>query len=221
MKLIKKAMNKVPNDWIFKILSTTLTTTFTFYLFQYIRTLDFVHNLWEMNEKNYIRSFLVLQIIVGIAFYGLLSASISFLYKKRFCVRYEEINRQPSISELREFSKVKTFLIRFFSIKLSNMKIENGEAEITSFVDFNKASELEDLCLTLGKWTTLFFQLALTSVLVWKLDSLYIVPLLLLVLFFIIMFGIAVSWVIKNIELMEKIRIGVLNRMSSNLKKTS
>lgn len=215
MKIIKQI---VPENWLFKASSITLTTTFTFYLFEYISEMDVVHHLHDINEKNYIRSFLVTQVLVGGLFYAIIALAFKYFFKVQIDKRLGRLdNSKTTVSELRELSAVKSYLVRFFSLKIRSMQLESrvGDLKEVQFQLEDKNKELNDLTTALGKWTSLFFHLAATLILVYHLSSWYILPILLLILVVIFFFGLAASTVIRYIEVLEKIRIGLIKRTTN------
>lgn len=216
---MKRIKQLVPENWLFKASSITLTTTFTFYLFEYISKMDVVQHLQDINEKNYIRSFLVTQVLVGGLFYALLAPAFKHFFNTQIQKRLGRLeNPKTTISDLREMSALKSYLVRFFSLKIRSLQLQVSVHDLREiqFQLEDKNKEIDDLTTALGKWTSLFFHLAATLILVYHLSSWYILPILSLILIVIFFFGLAASTVIRYIEILEKIRIGLIKRTTND-----
>jgi len=203
MNRIKKLL---PENWLFKIVSITLTTTFTFYLFQYLVKLEPIHYLRDLNEKNYIRSFLVVQVIVNGFFYIVFSHLIKLFFKRRIERRLGNNSMSnATYSDLKELSQIKSYLIRFFSLKIRKENLTDSASDLAQLelTVYDKEKEINETTLALGKWSSLFIHLACTLILVYHLSSWYILPLLILILLLIFFFALAASFVIHNIQFLE------------------
>ena len=214
MNKIKKLL---PKNWLFKIVSITLTTTFTFYLFQYLVELEPMYYLLGLNEKNYIRSFLIVQVIVNGFFYVVLSHLIKLFFKKRIEQSLRnDYNTNLTYNDLKELSQIKSFLIRFFSLQIRRENLIDSASDLAhlEIIIDDKNKEINEITLALGKWSSLFIHLACTLIIVYHLSSWYILPLLIFILILIFFFALAASFVVHNIQFLEKVRVGLVNRVS-------
>lgn len=192
----------IPNDWLFKILSSTMTTTLTFYIFQFANRISFIQSLWNSDDKNFIRTFLILQFVTGVGFYIFLKLIFRRMINYLLIKKLDKSSIKLDLAELRELSKTKEFLIGLFNLRILN----SLELSTIEDVSAEKDKLIKELTDDLSKWTCLFIQVAINLILVYKLNAWYILPLLIFVLMLILLFGIAVSIFLHSISFLKKIR---------------
>lgn len=204
----------LPEDWLFKTLRVPINTGLTFYLFQYYSQIGFVESYWELNDKNYIVSFLITQS----AFLGLFYVLISKLLERP--IRWL-VDRQIKRTEFgqnhntrKELVEIKELFVRIFSLKIGKQLAELELLDEKIYLE-DKSNEISILIQKSSKWMALFFQILIVSVLVYQLSAWYILPIILVILLLILLYAIVVSVVLHNYEFIEKVRKGIVKRRSN------
>ncbi len=213
---MRKLYSLLPDDWFFKIVTTYLTTTFGFYLFDFCFGINWIQEIWSKDKHYYIYTFLIIQFCTGIFFYFLIFWGLKRLLFSTIQKKIEFIMAEnKTIGDLKAISEIKLAIIDFFSLTKRIGIFE--EDDLTEEIDHNEAHfELTELISKIIKWSCLFIHLGVTSVLVFKLSAYYIIPLLVITLIAIAFFVIGVYFLIANINLIEKARKASVRKSSKN-----
>lgn len=207
---MQKLLNYFPEKWLFKIIVSTLVTTLTFYLFQLTDEFQLFRDFWKANEKYYIYTFLVIQIIVNGLFYILLFNLLkTLLFQKIKMKIFIKINSKKSISDLKVLSEIKQVLVSVFGFQISKGILDKND--IIEPFEISEV-ELDELMEDIIKWICILFNLGVVSLLVWHLSAWYIVPLLIVVISIFFLFWYVITFLFANIVLIEKVRTGVIAR---------
>lgn len=216
MKIVNTIGNIIPKDWLFKVLSTLMNTTLTFYIFKFAENFNLVKVLWNTNDKNFIRTFLVLQILVGFTFHVIIKWLLGRIYLKFLVKQFEKLASEIGFSDLREFSKIKGFLVRFFNLKIARKMIDPKEIISLEFQSIDRPLIVKELAMDLSKWSSLLLQITVIMLFVYKYSAWYIVPLLIFTLALIVLFGITVLIFVHSIPIWEKARSEIASRYINN-----
>ncbi len=205
---MQKLFNYLPENWLFKVIVSTLVTTLTFYLFQWTDEFQFFSDFWKVDEKFYIYTFLGIQIVLNGLFYVVLFHLLKkLLFQKIKKKILNELNVKKSISDLKFLSEIKKVLVRIFGFQILIGNLDKCDIlkplEITEF-------ELDELMEDLIKWICLFCNFGVVSLLVWHLSAWYIVPFLIFIIGVIFLFWYVVTFLFANVVLIEKVRIGIV-----------
>jgi hypothetical protein len=206
---MNKILGLLPNNWLVKYLGTTLSTTLTYYIFQFTDEFELFRNFWEINQKYYIYTFLAIQFIVNGFFYVLLFHLLKKLFLQSMKNKIlKKIKSKKSFSDLKEINKFKQFLIRFFGFRISKGFINKND--LASPIEINE-NELNEVMTEMINWICLIVNLSIVSLLVWHLSAFYIFPLLISILI-IGVFGFSLTIFFANQRFIEKVRIELLQK---------
>lgn len=210
MKLKRKPF-KLPEDWLYKFLSIPVNTSLTLYLFSMLTGVNAIEYFWEDNEKNHIKSFLILQGFLAVLFSIGLTWVLEIPILKLAESRIKKYTVKPSLSSYKELSQAKIYLVRFFSFKVQKGRWDASDFKEELIIP-NKDERISELVNKTAKWMSLLVQVAITLSLVLHLNAWYIVPVIVIILTLILFFIVAAVVVLHNIEFLEKIRAGVIKR---------
>lgn len=201
---MRKLFSTLPTDWLYQLISLSLITSMTFYLFQFTNQFEFFKEFWEYNEKLYIYTFLSIQFVVKIFFYW----AIFLLFKKLLFSRIKRkvltvINEPKTREDLKDISEMKKLFVMIFGLP-----IELGLLEHSDFNDKIEMDEddLELMMKGIVKWLCVFIHASFTLILVFNLNAFYILPLLLVIFGIILVYWYGVTFLFGNISLIEKAR---------------
>ncbi len=201
---MKKLLRTLPADWLYQLVSLSLITSMTFYLFQYTNRFEIVREYWDLNEKLYIYTFLGIQFIVKALFYWLIFLLLKKLMFNKIKKKVlKSINEPKSFNDLREVSDIKRLFISIFGIPVQFGLIENSDLEERIEMD---DQDLEDVLKGIVKWLCVFIHASITSIIVYNLNAFYIVPLLLLIFGIVIIYWYGITFLFGNIPILEKAR---------------
>lgn len=207
---MKKLFSTLPSDWLYQVISLSLITSMTFYLFQFTNQFEFFKEFWEFNEKLYIYTFLGIQFIVKIFFYW----AIFLLFKKLLFGKIKRkvlnaINEPKSREDLKDISEMKKLFVMIFGLPIELGLLEHS--------DFNDRIEMDedDLDLMMKgiiKWLCVFTHASFTLILVFNLSAFYILPLMLVIFGIILIYWYGVTFLFGNISLIEKARMEIIGK---------
>jgi len=209
---MKKLFKTLPADWLYQLVSLSLITSLTFYLFKFSDRLDVIKEFWELNEKLYIYTFLTIQFIVKIIFYwGIFLILKKLLFHKIKKNILSVVNETKSREDLKSIIELKELFILIFGIP-----IELGLLEYSDYEDKIEMNDedLDELMKGIVKWLCVFIHASFTLILVYNLSAFYIIPLLLMIFIILITYWSGITFLFGNISLIEKARIEVVGQKS-------
>lgn len=198
-------MNKFPNDWLFKIIAGSMTTAFTFYLFEFVCELSFFEHFTRQHEKFYIYTFLGIQAIISGFFYFILQSFLGKLLFNRIKKFVSSFKSKIKLEDIRVLVKIKELIILLFSLQIQMGNLEEDDFKGEIFI-LDKENEIKSIVSKVVKWFVLAIHLTLTSILVYELSAWYIVPALIVVIIILLLFLFGVVIAVENISTLEKIR---------------
>lgn len=207
---MKKIFKTLPSDWLYQLISLSLITAITFYLFQFSDRFEVIKEFWELNEKLYIYTFLGIQFIVKIFFYW----AVFLLLKKLLFHRIkhkvlEAVNEPKSREDLKDISEIKKIFVLIFGIPIELGLLDHSDYE--DKIEMNE-KELEETMKGAVKWLCVFIHASFTLILVYNLSAFYIIPLLVVIFAIIITYWYGITFLFGNISLIEKARMEVVGQ---------
>ncbi len=207
---MKKIFKTLPSDWLYQLISLSLITAITFYLFQFSDRFEVIKEFWELNEKLYIYTFLGIQFIVKIFFYW----AVFLLLKKLLFHRIkhkvlEAVNEPKSREDLKDISEIKKIFVLIFGIPIELGVLDHSDYEYK--IEMNE-KELEETMKGAVKWLCVFIHASFTLILVYNLSAFYIIPLLVVIFAIIITYWYGITFLFGNISLIEKARMEVVGQ---------
>lgn len=207
---MKKLLNSLPSDWIYQLISMSMITTSAFYVFQFTDEYQVVREFWKMNEKFYIYTFLALQFIMKMFFYWLLLGIVrKMLFSKIKVKILGALNEPKNRQDLKDIAEFKKIIAQAFGIPITLGLVDPND--LHEKIEMTE-EEFEDTMKSMMKWFCVLIHVGFTSILVWKLNAYYIIPLLAFVLLAIVAFWYAVTILYGNIYLIEKFRTEIISK---------
>lgn len=210
MTAIRKIFNTLPSDWLYQLISLSLITSMTFYLFEFTNQFQFFKEFWELNEKLYIYTFLGFQFVVKIFFYW----AVFLLFKKLLFSRIKRkvltaINEPKTREDLKDISEIKKLFVLIFGLPIELGLLEHSDFDDRIEMD---EDELEVMMKGIVKWLCVFTHASFTLILVYNLSAFYIIPLLLVIFGITVVYWYGVTFLFGNISLIEKARKEIVGK---------
>lgn len=205
---MKKILNTLPTDWVYQLVTLSLITTFTYYLFENVKDYQMIKEFWSENERFYIYTFLFMQFVVKAVFYwGLFLLIKRYVFEKIKRKYYDNLRRPKTISELKDLNELKKILIDILGVPVQYGLIKQGT--LVEKIELDE-HELVQTMKNNVKWICVSIHAVIVAVMVWNLNSYVIIPLLLVFLLLAVGYWYISSFVYANAELIDKVRVGLL-----------
>ncbi len=207
---MKKLFKTLPSDWLYQLVSLSLITALTFYIFQFADRFEMIKEFWELNEKLYVYTFLGIQFIVKALFYwGVFLLLKKLLFHKIKRKVLGAVNEPKSRQELKNISEIKGLFVLIFGIPIELGLLEHSDYE--DKIEMNE-EELEETMKGIVKWLCVLIHASIALILVYNLSAFYIIPLLIVIFAIVLAYWYGITFLFGNISLIEKARKEVVGQ---------